>query len=50
MNQKRTGIVDIPITTSEEDRLNMRSFEQALLGFIKYTNTPITIAIQGGMG
>ncbi len=50
MNKKRTGIVDIPITTSEEDRLNMRSFEQALLGFIKYTNTPITIAIQGEWG
>jgi len=50
MSNKQTGIVDIPITTSEEDRLNMRSFEQALSNFIRYTNTPMTIAIQGEWG
>jgi transcriptional regulator len=28
----------------------MQSFEQALLGFIKHTNTPMTVAIQGEWG
>jgi len=50
MDIKRTGIVDIPITTSEEDRLKMRSFEQALSNFIRFTSTPMTIAIQGEWG
>lgn len=50
MTLKSTGIVDIPITSSTDDRLNMQSFEQALLGFIRYTNTPMTIAIQGEWG
>ena len=50
MSIKRTGIVDMPITSSSEDQLNIHAFEQALSEFIKYTNTPMTIAIQGEWG
>lgn len=50
MDIKRTGIVDIPITSLEEDRLKMQSFEQALSNFIRFTDTPMTIAIQGEWG
>lgn len=50
MNSKCTGIVDTPITSLSEDRLNMHSFEHALSEFIQHTNTPMTIAIQGEWG
>lgn len=50
MIKRQTGIVDIPITRSEEDQLNMHSFEKALTGFIRFTDTPMTIAIQGEWG
>jgi len=50
MISKYTGIVDIPIVSQEEDRLNMRAFEQALATFIRFTRSPMTIAIQGEWG
>ncbi len=50
MSKKLTGIVDIPITHSDDDKLNMHGFEGALSGFIRFTNTPMTIAIQGEWG
>ncbi|MEN8122118.1 MAG: P-loop NTPase fold protein [Bacteroidota bacterium] len=49
-NQKITGIVDIPLKSREEDKLQSESFEMALSEFIRYTSTPITIALQGEWG
>ncbi len=50
MTTKTTGIVDIPLKNTENDKLQMKSFEMALSEFIKYTSTPITIALQGEWG
>ena len=40
----------MPTLTSDEDRLKMQSFELALEQFIRFTGTPMTIAIQGEWG
>ncbi len=50
MDNKITGLVDIPLKNKEEDKLQMQSFEMALSEFIQYTSTPITIALQGEWG
>ncbi|MBN1252417.1 MAG: AAA family ATPase [Bacteroidales bacterium] len=50
MNKKLTGVVDIPLKSQEDDQLQMKSFEMALSEFIKFTSTPITIALQGEWG
>ena len=47
---KITGLVDIPLKSNEDDKLQMKSFEMALTEFIQYTSTPITIALQGEWG
>ena len=48
--KKITGIVDIPLKKDEDDKLQIKSFEMALSEFIKFTSTPITIALQGEWG
>lgn len=50
MQNNLTGIVDIPLKNTEQDKLQMQSFEMALSEFIEYTSTPITIALQGEWG
>ena len=45
-----TGIVDEALGEGEEDRLNVSSYTNALVNFIKETNTPMTIGIQGEWG
>ncbi len=50
MDERITGIVDVPLKSKEDDKLQMKSFEMALSEFIRYTSTPITIALQGEWG
>ncbi|MBN2892015.1 MAG: AAA family ATPase [Bacteroidales bacterium] len=50
MNKDITGIVDIPLRSFEEDKLQMKSFEMALCNFINSSEMPITVALQGEWG
>ena len=50
MTKKTTGIVDVPLKSNEEDKLQIKSFEMALSEFVTHTSTPITIALQGEWG
>jgi len=50
MNNTITGIVDSPLKKEDDDKLQMKSFEMALVEFIKKTSTPISIALQGEWG
>ena len=50
MNNKTTGILDIPLQDNENDMLQILSFETALNEFIRKTLTPISIALQGEWG
>ena len=45
-----TGIVDEALGEGEDDKLNVSSYTNALVNFIKETNTPMTIGIQGEWG
>lgn len=48
--KKNSGIVDIPLSNKETDKLNILSYENALREFINNTQSPITIALQGEWG
>lgn len=50
LKKKNSGIVDIPLSSKEDDKLNIMSYENALREFIKNTESPITIALQGEWG
>jgi len=47
---KRTSITDLPKNANEKDNFGIEPFEKGLIRFIKHTNTPITIALQGEWG
>ena len=44
------GITDEPIKSFEQDTLNLEHYVAALLEFIKTTDTPMTIGVQGQWG
>jgi len=51
MNELRSlGIVDAPSKYNEDDSLGTNSYAKALVDFITYSNTPITIGVQGEWG
>ncbi len=50
MDEKTTGILDIPLQDNEKDKLQILSFEMALNEFVNKTSTPISIALQGEWG
>lgn len=45
-----SSIIDVPRKYNEEDLFGINKYQQALVEFIKLTNTPITIALQGEWG
>ena len=45
-----TSIVDVPRKYSEADLFGIKVYQDALIDFISYTKTPITIALQGEWG
>ena len=44
------GIVDEAVRSGGEDALKISSYKDALTDFIKKTNTPMTIGVQGEWG
>lgn len=47
---KLTSIIDSPLTRDDKDLFGISKYQRALANFIRYTDTPITIAIQGEWG
>ena len=45
-----TSIIDRPRLTGEKDLFGIDKYQEALVNFIKQTDTPITVAIQGEWG
>ncbi len=45
-----TSIVDVPRKYSDADLFGIKVYQDALIDFISYTKTPITIALQGEWG
>jgi len=50
IGKKIIGIIDEPNPKGNEDKLGIKQHASALIKFIKYTPTPITIGIQGEWG
>lgn len=46
----KSSIIDIPRKYSEDDLFGIQKYQEALIKFIKLTDTPITIALQGEWG
>ena len=46
----KSSIIDVPRKYTEEDLFGINKYQKALTKFIKLTNTPITIALQGEWG
>lgn len=42
-----TSIIDRPRPKNEKDLFGITKYQEALVSFIRQTDTPITIAIQG---
>jgi len=47
---KLTGIIDEPVSSGGQDHLDISVHTKSLIRFIRETNTPITIGIQGEWG
>ena len=47
---RKIGIIDEPVRDNEEDNLDIRTHAKSLIQYIKDTDTPITIGIQGEWG
>ena len=48
--KKITGIVDAPLKKSEDDKLQTAAYELALINFLRNTETPVSVALQGEWG
>ena len=46
----KSSIIDVPRKYTEEDLFGINKYQEALTKFVKLTNTPITIALQGEWG
>ena len=46
----KSSIIDVPRKYSEADLFGIQKYQNALVKFIRLTNTPITIALQGEWG
>ena len=44
------GIVDEALPQGQEDSLDVTKYTKSLVKFIKYTDTPMTIGVQGSWG
>ena len=47
---KKSSIVDLPRRKDQKDLFGIEKYQEALVEFIKESNTPITIALQGEWG
>ena len=48
--EKKVGIIDEPVASGGEDSLDINVHAEALTRYVRLTNTPITIGIQGEWG
>lgn len=46
----KSSIIDVPRKYSEADLFGIQKYQNALVKFIRLTNTPITTALQGEWG
>ena len=46
----RSSIIDTPRKPNQEDLFGIQAYQDGLVDYIKFTNTPITIALQGEWG
>ena len=46
----KSSIIDVPRKYSEADLFGIQKYQNALVKFIRLTDTPITIALQGEWG
>ena len=46
----KTSIIDVPRKYTQDDLFGIRVYQDALVEYIRYTETPITIALQGEWG
>ncbi len=46
----KSCIIDVPRKYSEADLFGIQKYQNALVKFIRITNTPVTIALQGEWG
>ena len=46
----KSSIIDVPRKYSEADLFGIKVYQDALIDFVNYTDTPITIALQGEWG
>ena len=46
----KSSIIDIPREHTQEDLFGISVYQDALIDFVRYTDTPITIALQGEWG
>ena len=47
---KHSSIIDLPRRKDQKDLFGIEKYQDALVEFIKYSNTPLTIALQGEWG
>lgn len=46
----KSSIIDVPRKHTQEDLFGIQVYQDALIQYIKLTDTPITIALQGEWG
>lgn len=46
----KSSVIDVPRQYSQNDLFGIQVYQDALIKFIKLTDTPITIALQGEWG
>ena len=46
----KSSIIDVPRTHTQDDLFGIEVYQQALIDYVKLTDTPITIALQGEWG
>jgi predicted KAP-like P-loop ATPase len=47
---KHSSIIDLPRRTDQKDLFGIEKYQDALVEFIKHSNTPLTSALQGEWG
>ena len=46
----KSSIIDVPRRHDQDDLFGIKVYQDALIDYVKYTDTPITIALQGEWG
>lgn len=49
-NEYKSTIVDLPLEADQKDQLNIEDYQDGLINYIKRSDTPVTISLQGEWG